>query len=127
MSTSNDRSERRDAPDLDDRMARLRERLDAETAEREARSRPTKGEKDRTAMGQALRLSSEFVAAVVVGAAIGYGIDWAFGTAPWGLVIFLLLGFAAAVVNVMRSAGLMAPSSMTITAARDAADRNEPT
>ena len=114
--------ERRDAPDLDTRMARLRERLDAEGTERERRSRPTKGEQERTAMGQALRLSSEFVAAVVVGAAIGYGIDWAFDTAPWGLVVFLLLGFAAAVVNVMRSAGLMAPSSMTIAAAREAAD-----
>jgi ATP synthase protein I len=63
-----------------------------------------------TASGYArgFRLSSELVAGVVVGAGLGWLIDRGFGTAPWGLIIFLLLGFAAGVLNVMRSAGVVA-------------------
>jgi ATP synthase protein I len=59
-------------------------------------------------MGYALRLSSEFIAGVVVGAAIGWIVDRMAGTSPWGLVVFLLLGFGAGVLNVLRSAGLVA-------------------
>ncbi len=58
--------------------------------------------------GQALRLSSEFIAGVVVGASIGWIIDRLAGTSPWGLIVFLLLGFGAGVLNVMRSAGMVA-------------------
>lgn len=58
--------------------------------------------------GNALKLSSEFIAGVVVGAGLGWLIDrWA-GTSPWGLIVFLLLGFGAGVLNVLRSAGLVA-------------------
>lgn len=59
-------------------------------------------------VGKAFKLSSEFIAGVVVGAGLGYLIDTFAGTAPWGMIIFLLLGFAAGVLNVMRSAGLAA-------------------
>ena len=58
--------------------------------------------------GYALRLSSEFIAAVIVGAVIGWTIDQVAGTTPWGLVVFLLLGFVAGVLNVLRSACLVA-------------------
>ena len=63
-----------------------------------------------TASGYArgFRLSSELVAGVVVGAGIGWLIDRWLGVSPWGLIVFLLLGFAAGVLNVMRSAGLIA-------------------
>jgi ATP synthase protein I len=62
--------------------------------------------------GNALKLSSEFIAGVVVGAGLGWLIDsWA-GTSPWGLIIFLLLGFGAGVLNVMRSAGLVADAGI---------------
>jgi ATP synthase protein I len=57
---------------------------------------------------QALRLSSEFIAGVLVGAGIGWLIDNLAGTSPWGLIVFLLLGFVAGVLNVLRSAGLVA-------------------
>ena len=55
-------------------------------------------------MALALRVASEFVSAILVGAAIGYGIDWLLGSSPWVMILFLLLGFAAGVLNVMRSA-----------------------
>lgn len=57
-------------------------------------------------MAQALRLASEFAAGIIVGAAIGWGIDWLLGSSPWGLIVFLLLGFAAGVLNILRTAGL---------------------
>jgi ATP synthase protein I len=59
-------------------------------------------------LGTALRLSSEFIAGVVVGAVLGWFIDRLAGTSPWGLIVFLLLGFVAGVLNVLRSAGLVA-------------------
>jgi ATP synthase protein I len=63
-----------------------------------------------TASGYAkgFRLSSELVAGVIVGAGLGWLIDRWFGISPWGLIVFLLLGFAAGVLNVMRSAGVVA-------------------
>jgi F0F1-type ATP synthase assembly protein I len=57
-------------------------------------------------MAQALRLASEFAAGVVVGGGIGWVVDRVFGVSPWGLITFVLLGFAAGVLNVMRSAGV---------------------
>jgi ATP synthase protein I len=45
---------------------------------------------------------------VVVGAGLGWLIDRWLGISPWGLMVFLLLGFAAGVLNVTRSAGLVA-------------------
>ncbi|MCA8898652.1 MAG: AtpZ/AtpI family protein [Brucellaceae bacterium] len=58
--------------------------------------------------GNALRLSSEFIAAIVVGAGLGWFIDRLAGTSPLGLIVFLLLGFCAGVLNVLRTAGLVA-------------------
>jgi ATP synthase protein I len=64
-----------------------------------------------SAMAVGLRLSSELVAGVVVGAGLGWGFDRLLSTSPWGLVVFLLLGFTAGVINVMRAAGVMAKQS----------------
>ena len=67
-----------------------------------------------TAAGYAkgFRLSSELVAGVVVGAGIGWLIDRWLGVSPWGLIVFVLLGFAAGVLNVMRSAGLIVGTAL---------------
>ena len=56
------------------------------------------------AMGLAFRVLSEFVAAVIVGAFIGWWIDRFAGTTPAFLVTFLLLGAAAGFWNVYRIA-----------------------
>jgi len=63
-----------------------------------------------SAMARGLRLSSELIAGVVVGAVIGWGFDRLLSTSPFGLIVFFLLGFVAGVVNVVRSAGV-APGS----------------
>lgn len=54
-----------------------------------------------------MRLSAELVGGVVVGFLLGWLFDRLLGTSPWGLIVFLLLGFAAGVLNVMRSAGVI--------------------
>lgn len=56
-----------------------------------------------TGVSRGFRLASEFVAAIVVGALIGIGLDGLFGTGPWMAVAFLLFGFAAGVLNVIRA------------------------
>ena len=59
-----------------------------------------------SAMALGFRLSSELVAGVVVGAVIGWGFDRLLSTSPFGFIVFVLLGFVAGVVNVVRSAGV---------------------
>jgi ATP synthase protein I len=53
-------------------------------------------------MARGMRIGTEFIAAVLVGAGIGYLIDLGLGTSPWGLLILLLMGFAAGILNVIR-------------------------
>jgi ATP synthase protein I len=48
----------------------------------------------------------------MVGAGLGWLIDRGLGISPWGLIVFLLLGFAAGVLNVMRSAGVVAGTAL---------------
>ena len=64
-----------------------------------------------SAMGRGFQLSSELIAGVIVGALIGWGIDHVASTSPWGLIVMVLLGFTAGVVNVIRSANAAADKS----------------
>ena len=52
----------------------------------------------------AWRMVIELVAGLAIGFGIGYGLDSLFGTMPIFLVIFILLGFAAGVKTMLRSA-----------------------
>ncbi|KQZ93887.1 ATP F0F1 synthase subunit I [Mesorhizobium sp. Root157] len=95
----------------DDELEQRRRELEASLAARQPET--LKGEDNAKAggaigYGQAFKLSSEFIAGVAVGVGIGWMIDRLAGTSPWGLIVFLLLGFAAGVLNVLRSAGLIA-------------------
>lgn len=56
------------------------------------------------AMGIAMRLSTDMIAAVIVGTGAGWLIDNWLGTSPFGLLIFFVLGVAAGGVNVVRTA-----------------------
>ena len=73
--------------------------------------------------GQALKLAGEFAAGILVGAGIGWLIDLWLGTSPWALVVFVLLGFAAGVLNVLRAAGLASAPESRI-GRRDAGDED---
>ena len=60
-------------------------------------------------------MSSEFAAAVLVGAILGWGVDALAGTSPFGLIVFLLLGFVAGVLNVIRASGSLKSSDSSDT------------
>tara|TARA_Y100000996_G_scaffold130554_1_gene99191 strand:+ start:582 stop:869 length:288 start_codon:yes stop_codon:yes gene_type:complete len=60
-----------------------------------------------TFMGNAFKLGTELVAAVVVGTIIGFILDNWFDTKPWLLIIFFFLGAAAGILNVIRAANRM--------------------
>jgi ATP synthase protein I len=90
---------------LSARLKHLGERLDQKSANRPADSAPA-SRSDPSALAKGFRLSTELVAGVLVGAFIGWALDRWLGISPWGMIVFLLLGFAAGVLNVMRAAGV---------------------
>ena len=108
---------------LEDRL----KRLDAELAEKRKtdgaeEAAEARAAESRTGYAVAMKLSSEFVTAVIVGALLGYLLDHFAGTGPWGMIALLLLGFSAGVLNVMRAAGMVAsPHPVDRLAGRDLA------
>jgi ATP synthase protein I len=97
-----------DDADLSARLKSLDARLDRANADRratsETRARTTSNS---TALGQAFRLSAEFVAGVVAGGFLGWLVDRLAGTSPWGLIVCLILGFCAGMLNLLRAAGMV--------------------
>lgn len=88
--------------DLAARIARARG-ADAIEADAEAGGRT----RDMTGLSRGLRLGSEFIAAILVGAGIGFLLDQWLGTSPWILLVMLMVGFSAGVLNVTRSVSAM--------------------
>src|SRR3954468_9647228 len=97
--------------DLDRRRAALEAKLRAKIPPQSSSPAPQSREGQGRALGLAMRVSTEFVAGLAVGAAVGYGADRLLGTSPWGFILFFLLGFAASVLNACRAAGLVKPKS----------------
>ena len=87
-----------------DDLERLRA-LDERIAQVKAGLEPPKPAQDHHSMAQVgWRMVTELVAGLGIGAAIGYGLDVLFGTLPLFLVVLTLLGFAAGVKTMLRSA-----------------------
>lgn len=59
----------------------------------------------------AWRMVTEIVAGIFLGAGIGYGLDWLFGTLPIMLILFILLGFVAGIKVMMRTAAELGSTS----------------
>ncbi len=55
-------------------------------------------------IGNALKISTELIAAVVVGSLIGFILDNWFDTKPLLIICFFFMGVAAGILNVFRSA-----------------------
>jgi ATP synthase protein I len=94
--------------DLEGRRATLEQRLAEKRGETERQAKLER-RGDQSGIALAVKLSSEFIAGVVVGAGLGWVIDHFAGSSPWGMIIFLFLGFLAGVLNVMRATGAVAP------------------
>ena len=58
-------------------------------------------------LGKALKISTELVAAVVVGSIMGFLLDGWFDTRPLLTICFFIIGVAAGILNVFKSAKRM--------------------
>ena len=88
-------------PDEKQRMAQLEDKI----ANAKAVHRPQSQIEDHHSHAHAgWRMVTELVAGLLIGFCIGYGLDSLFGTLPIFLVLFVLLGFAAGVKTMLRSA-----------------------
>lgn len=88
-------------PDESERLAQLEARIEA----LKAKDAPKPHQDEHYSQAQhAWRMVIELVAGIAIGFGIGFGLDSLFGTIPIFLVLFTLLGFAAGVKTMMRSA-----------------------
>jgi len=103
--TSDDKTQKQSAKDLEDFGKKLEKARESEETRKLWKSNVNRPPS--TALGLAFRVSVELVSAVAVGLAIGWGIDWMLGTRPWVMIVFIILGFIAGVMNVYRVASGM--------------------
>ncbi|GBQ81738.1 ATP synthase F0 subunit iota [Gluconacetobacter johannae DSM 13595] len=79
---------------------RLRQAMDRQRPDRATQPKAAGG--DMSDLGVVLRAGTEMVSALVVGVALGWGLDRWLGTRPAFLILFTFLGGAAGVLNVWR-------------------------
>jgi len=107
----------------EERLKRLANRI-AEA--RKVNEDPARGVPDHHSQAQvAWRMVTELVAGLLVGLGIGMGLDALFGTRPIMLVLFTLLGFAAGVRVMLRTAQSIPAHGGDDAAAPPAARDNE--
>ncbi|MCR9174466.1 MAG: AtpZ/AtpI family protein [Alphaproteobacteria bacterium] len=87
---------------LDDLSQRLK-KAQGEAAKKDASGLLSAG-LPKSATGLAFRVGVELVAGVVVGGAIGYGLDRWLGTSPLFLIVMFFLGAGGGMMNVWRAA-----------------------
>ncbi len=88
-------------PSKTDFDARLRAAR-TKQAKREGRSAPgSRG--SGSGIGFAFRIGTELVAGVVMGVAIGLGLDYWLDSKPWFMIVFFFLGAGAGMLNVYRT------------------------
>lgn len=81
------------------------QRLDEKIAAAKRATEPKSAVEDNySAASQGWRMVIELVSGLAIGFGIGYGLDSLFGTMPVFLVLFILLGFAAGVRTMLRTA-----------------------
>ena len=78
-----------------------------EIAKKKAFEKESKKKHNPSPIGNAFKLSTELVSAVVVGTIIGFILDKTFGTKPWLILIFFFVGVIAGIRNVIKSAKKM--------------------
>ncbi len=88
---------KQEPPSLDE----FAKRLDAARGAQEAEGGSNRARG--VALGRAFRVGSELLAGLFVGALLGLGADTLFDTKPFLLLVGILFGFAAGVLNVSRA------------------------
>lgn len=110
----------------DPALARLGQGLQAvrdRQAEAAGNRAPDADPRSMQSVGKAYSLAIEMVASVCVSVFIGWWLDRWLGTAPWGLLGFILLGVAAAMWSAIRTAMNMQARQQAEAAADEAAAR----
>jgi len=97
--------------DISARLQDLDSRLAAEKKQTAKAENAPKQYQGVTDYSKGARLASEFVGGVLVGALVGYGLDYLFHTLPLFLIIFLLAGFGAGIVNMSRAGNRAVPTA----------------
>jgi ATP synthase protein I len=95
---------------LSERLKDLGGRIAAEKSERAEADKPSVAYQGARDYSKGFRLATEFVAGVLVGGLLGYGLDYMLGTLPLFLIILLLLGFGAGILNMARAANRVSPA-----------------
>ncbi len=90
-------------PPRDEALRKLTERADA-LERRTARPTAGAGTGEGAAVNQAYKLIAELLGGVIVGLALGFGVDKITGHPPIGLIGGVLLGFAVSVWMAKRTA-----------------------
>jgi ATP synthase protein I len=108
-----------DGAALSARLKRLGDRLDEVAAGQRSDANQQRPSTDMSGLAMGFRLASEFVAGVAAGGLLGWALDRWVGTSPWGLIVFVLLGFAASVLNMIRAARAAAGQSSGGTTGRN--------
>ena len=86
-------------------MAKNKFKTRLEIAKKRISQRTNKNSNNKSSLlGIAFKMSTELVAAVLVGTIIGFIFDNWFGTKPWLILIFFFVGVFAGISNVIRSA-----------------------
>lgn len=92
-----------DADALRERLEALKSELGEAKARDEAENGPKPGSgSNASALGAGMRAASELVAGILVGTGLGFLLDRYFGTKPWFLIIFMMLGMVAGFRNIYR-------------------------
>ena len=90
-------------PDFDDFKIRLKIAKDKNKNDSEIKDNA----ENASFMGNAFKLGTELVSAVLVGTIIWFILDTWFGTKPWLIIFFFFLGSAAGILNVIKAAKRM--------------------
>ena len=111
--------------DISSRLNDLSSRLDAEKKVQERAEGLSKNYGAAQDYSKGYRLVSEFVAGILVGAAVGYGLDRLFNTLPLFMIIFLMVGFGAGILNMARAANRVPPAGARLNTPPQADDEDE--
>jgi ATP synthase protein I len=96
-----------DKSSFDKLEARLRQ-AQASRSDHGSRPGPAPQTSTTSQVGTTYRVFVELLAGVLVGGGLGWLLDQQFGTRPWLMLAFLLLGITAGFWNVIRTARRMA-------------------
>ena len=106
-------------PDQKERMAQLEAKIEAAKL---AQAPKPRVDEHYSAANPAWRMVIELVAGLGIGFGIGYGLDILFGTIPIFMVLFVLLGLAAGIKTMLRSAKEIQEEQEAETASKDERD-----